>query len=168
MARYGRDFPTGRSGFGEGGYDLEFGGRPGWRGERSGRERSSGMDRTFGRDRGFGGQFSGRERGGSDEEFGYGGGRGERFASGGGYGGGGFGGGGYGGEGMRGREGMDRDRFGGGMRGRGGGYDAGYHGGMRGEEYDTNFTDRLERGWNRLRNNARDWFGGSGGYDRNW
>ncbi len=60
----------------------------------------------------------------------------------------------------------------GGSMGRGGGYgryDRGYFGRDRDRNtgsYDEDFSDRLRRGWRRLRDEARDWMGR--GYDRGW
>src|SRR5690606_16555834 len=56
----------------------------------------------------------------------------------------------------------------GGSMGRGGGYgryDRSYFGRDRNTgSYDEDFSDRLRRGWRRLRDEARDWMGR--GYDR--
>ena len=47
-------------------------------------------------------------------------------------------------------------------------YDREMHrgGGRMGHDYDQDFGDRLRRGWNRFRNEARGWMGG--GYDGRW
>ena len=48
-------------------------------------------------------------------------------------------------------------------------YDHGYQrfGGRVGHDYDQDFGERVRRGWNRIRSEAREWMGGRG-YDRAW
>jgi hypothetical protein len=163
MANYGRDYTRGRytqrgSGMGSGGYDYGYRGfnRGGWGSER-GRDWSSGrgrdwsdVDRNYGWGRGD--QFGGpRDFDESWNSTGPGWGR-QEFSN-------------------------DWDAPYRGFRtrpGRIGGYGRPEHGYMGSEgparpgreEYDQDFGDRLRRGWNRFREEARDWIGR--GYDRGW
>jgi hypothetical protein len=161
MAYYGRDY-SGRNNWmnrGENGirYDSEYGG--------------GGYGRGWSTDRGQG--WSSLDRGIGWGERGRTGGFGnldERWRS---------------GAGRQGRPAFDEDRMGGYGGWRGGSYGStnrGYLGGQgdisrgydRGmtahrrptQEYDQDFGDRLRRGWNRFREEARDWMGR--GYDRGW
>jgi hypothetical protein len=171
--RSGRGFHTGSRGRGEEG----LGGRVMRRGMRHTRGGNLGG--------GFGGGWRGEWR---DDEPGRGmmrGGMGRSHGHTGNWGMGGFGSpsGGWGGErgawgGERGGRGPARGyRSRGGMgTGRGGvgawragrrdpGYDVDFR--ARGR-YDRDFGDRLREGWHRLREGARDFFGGDPDYDRDW
>ena len=183
MARYGEDFSGGRRyrrylgdvgiGYDQGYFDRHLGARE----PRSGRstrwgERDSPPDRSRERQLGWqsrsrgqwgGGQDRGRwmegESGGRDWRDDFAPNRGRRYASGG---------------GPMGWNDLDEpagDRF------RSNRYDSNAFGGYRGREsigdswrslrgYDRDFGDRMRRGWDRLRNEAREMF--DRGYDRDW
>ena len=164
MANYGRDYTEGRytrrnTGFGN--YDDGYRGsnRPGWGFDQS-RDRYPG-NQGFGRDRenGWGGRgqadsFGGTYRGGArDFQSGFD----DSWSS---------PGQGWGGSNFNARSGspysgyFDRP-----PRGSSFGPSNRYFG-DRGHHYDEDFGDRLRRGWNRFREEARDWMGR--GYDRGW
>jgi hypothetical protein len=196
MARYGRDFNSGRymsRDFGEG-YDFDYNTPTGQTGWSSGR--GHGWGTGTGRSTGLGGVnegwMSGREqsgfgqdqnrnpqqwsRGDQFNEFG----RGRDF----GYGSRNYQGQDFGGTsysdyanrnyGMRnfGNRNFEHRDFGGNEFGNRefGGRDFGgrgmYTDRMSGSGYDHDFGDRLRHGWNRFRNEARGWLGR--GYDRGW
>jgi hypothetical protein len=164
MAHYGMDYTGGRY-IRRGrmdrsrGYDAGYSG--GWGGERGS---WGARGEEWGRDEGD--RWGGPNRFRTGREFGEGWGGSE-----------GWGGEGYGGRQGRGRRemgdwpGMGGSGLGGRFEGTGEGqgwYDRemrGYRGRMGGD-YDVDFGDRIRRGWNRLREEARDWMGR--GYDRGW
>jgi hypothetical protein len=188
MPRYGGDYTTGRYTRDRGeigmGYDADYGGGSQWgRGSaRSWNDMEGGRGGRSGRYGHFDETWDSAGHGGTGRGHAEGRGSSARF---GGYGAqdwGRFGG----------QASQDWGRFGGqgeqgwGGPGRFGGYGGGWsdrpqsgewegrgprdremnYGPRRGHDYDENFGDRIRRGWNRLRNEARGWMGR--GYDRGW
>ena len=178
MARYGEEFHgryNWRSGPDQGGYDRGF--RGGWN-QTWGQARNA--HGGFGGGSGWGTPSAGRggELNESWSSMGHGRGRSD-FGSGSGYGRNDFS------RNDFGRNDFGRSYFG--DEGRGGStswgrhgqlepmsrYEAGrefgggpYRSGRVGHDYDDGFSERIRRGWNRLRDEARDWMGR--GYDRGW
>lgn len=173
MAHYGSDFTSGRytrldRGEWGTGYDSGYRGQ-GWGGHSGGR--GSGWS-NLGRADGWGTANRGYDRDLDEswESMGHGGGR-QDFGDQG-YGRPGFG------RSSHGRYGSSFDRSGSRFgsspgysdygAGQGNFYDRDVRrfGGRIGHDYDADFSDRLRRGWNRFRNEAREWMGR--GYDRGW